>query len=261
MWEFSLVGVGLWAQRGASAGADCLLEGSWSLGEPIRWLPYPLPLGGVKKYGVESKGSRPDSGRYPAATIDDHHLRGREALQQCGPGRLGLPIAPLPAQHVLAGERDQQAPALQVGAVEHDRRQDLAGDRRLGYLDVPAPRRRCTKRASRPPEAALGRRVQQPPDETVELGTPGNVYAAAYRRRAACFASPSRAPRAGGAVLDQLGATYTAPGVIPRNLHRTCSQSMFNPASRLAVAHEISHSIHTFLPITPHCFLGAVAHA
>ena len=102
-----------------------------------------------------------------------------------------------------------------------------------------------------PPEAALGRRVQQPPDETVELGTPGNVYAAAYRRRAACFASPSRAPRAGGAVLDQLGATYTAPGVIPRNLHRTCSQSMFNPASHLAVAHEISHSIHTFLPITP----------
>ncbi|MBM7817292.1 hypothetical protein JOE56_001986 [Brevibacterium paucivorans] len=59
---------------------------------------------------------------------------------------------------MLAGERDQQAPALQVGAVEHDRRQDLAGDRRLGYLDVPAPRRRCTKRASRPPEAALGRR-------------------------------------------------------------------------------------------------------
>lgn len=58
MWEFSLVGVGLWAQRGASAGADCLLEGSWSLGEPIRRLPYPLPLGGVKKYGVESKGSR-----------------------------------------------------------------------------------------------------------------------------------------------------------------------------------------------------------
>ena len=101
-----------------------------------------------------------------------------------------------------------------------------------------------------PPRLHWGEGVQQPPDETVELGTPGNVYAAAYRRRAACFASPSRAPRAGGAVLDQLGATYTAPGVIPRNLHRTCSQSMFNPASRLAVAHEISHSIHTFLPIT-----------
>lgn len=73
---------------------------------------------------------------------------------------------PLPAQHVPAIERDQHAPALEVGAITHHHVQDLTGSGRLRHLSVPAPPgcRSKPPRAGRP-IGRLPRRFQQPGKE------------------------------------------------------------------------------------------------
>src|SRR5690606_17435303 len=124
-----------------------------------------------------------------------------------------------------AGVSDEDAPPVEVGAIEHDLRVDFPGRGQFGG-DVPAPVGLTGERAYGDVEAAASAGAGDPVVVGVELGLAGDVGAGLCGRGAAGFAAPSSAASAGLAVLDELVGAYTTGGVIPRKGHWTCFQSM-----------------------------------
>ena len=57
--------------------------------------------------------------------IDDGVSRGRDTGDQRRPGRGLLPITPLPVNDLLPGVGDEDAPPVEIGAIEHDLVMDL----------------------------------------------------------------------------------------------------------------------------------------
>ncbi len=114
----------------------------------------------------------------PGSTVGDHDPRCGEPLQQGGPGGLLLGVAPLPADHVLSGDRDQTAPRADIDPVDLDLVVDLARGRNLGG-DVPAPRRAAPERPGRAERdnTCLAAAAQQPPQKRFQLRTPAHIRA------------------------------------------------------------------------------------
>ena len=159
-----------------------------------------------------------------SSAIDDDHLRWDEAFKQRLPGDRFLAVAPLPAHdESLATERYQEAPALEVGPVEHDDVVDDTGTRGLGHLDVPAPQAVAAKRSRRSLREAPG---QDPGMESGQLAAFALVGAVTDLGRTALLASPTSASSTRLPVLDLLLPAYTTARLVPSTWHSTCSQSM-----------------------------------
>jgi hypothetical protein len=118
-----------------------------------------------------------DAGRWPqslnrrrqwSVAIDDRNHRGGDATDESRPGRVLLLVAPLPVDDVGAGVGDEHAPAVEVGAVEHDLVMDLACRDHSG-CHVPAPLSLSCEGASAGSEVASWLGACQPGDEAGEV--------------------------------------------------------------------------------------------
>ena len=101
--------------------------------------------------------------------VDDRNHRGWDTCQQCCPGCGFLAVAPLPVDDMSSGVGDEDAPAVEVGAIEHDLVVDLAVAR-WNWLDVPAPLGAAGECASAGGEVAALLRTGQPCDVSGEVG-------------------------------------------------------------------------------------------
>ena len=129
---------------------------------------------------------------------------------------------------MAAGMSDEDAPAVEIGAIEHDLVMDFAS-RHDGRCDVPAPSRSASKRRCAHVEPVDPSRTGQPGQERLELSVPGDIRPVLGCRSAAGFAAPARPSSGGLTVLDELVCAYTTSGLIPRTGHPTCFQSMYTP--------------------------------
>src|SRR5699024_12769848 len=148
-----------------------------------------------------------------SVAIDDRNHRGGDATDESRPGRVLLLVAPLPVDDVGAGVGDEHAPAVEVGAVEHDLVVDLACRDHSG-CHVPAPLSLSCEGASAGSEVASWLGACQPGDEAGEVCLLRRIGALLRRWATAVFAPPARASGTGLAVLDELVSTYTPVGVI-----------------------------------------------
>lgn len=87
-------------------------------------------------------GARPvlgDGGGEGSVAVNDGVVGCGEAFDERGPGRSFLPVAELPVDDVCAGGGDEDAPPVEVGAVEEELGVDLSCGRWWCGFDVPAP--------------------------------------------------------------------------------------------------------------------------
>src|SRR5690625_7945220 len=88
---------------------------------------------------------------------------------------------------------NEEAPALEVGAINNDLAINLTRDDRLGHLHVPTPGDTTLKsaRGDRCIDIGLGQFTRQIPNEDTHSGCAGEIYASARDRCGALRASPS----------------------------------------------------------------------
>ncbi|BAS14735.1 hypothetical protein AHiyo8_30380 [Arthrobacter sp. Hiyo8] len=126
-------------------------------------------------------GIRPavrERGGDPGTTVGDHHPRSRKTSKQRRPRGLLLGVAPLPADHMLTGDRDQAAPRADVDPVDLDLVMDLARGRNRGG-NIPAPRRAAPEGPGRTERVnqRLAAGTQQPAQKRTQLRTPAHIRA------------------------------------------------------------------------------------
>lgn len=152
-----------------------------------------------------------------AGLADAFHAVADEHVGRCDPfeqglvGGRALAVAPLPGEHltVFAVDRDQQAPAVHVGAVGHDRMMHhTVGFDARGELPAPIHAFAEVARAFRAP--ALGCGPEQPVEELVQLAPTRPVGPGRRGSERACGATPSLGARGAPAVFDHRVATHRA---------------------------------------------------
>ena len=115
---------------------------------------------------------------------------------------------------MCAGVGNEDAPSVEVGAIEHDLVMDLACSRQGGG-HVPTPLCAPGEGACAGGEVAPVTGTRQPGHEAGELGSSSDISPGLRRRGAAVLAPPPGPSSSGLAVLNELVRTYTTAGMIP----------------------------------------------
>lgn len=153
-----------------------------------------------------------------SVAIDDRGFRCRGVLEESSPGRALLCVGVLPVDDMPAGKGDEDAPAVEIGAVEHDLVVDFPRGRQ-GGSDVPTPADAVAERAPGDGVSTLCLGASQPVLEGIKFGFAGDVGARLRSGGPAVFASPSGTSGARLSVLHELAGAYTTSGLIPRKRH------------------------------------------